>query len=94
MELTRDGASLSAPGFQPTLAYEVAIANLDPSLTRREDPESVSEVLRWAGEPLASAEVAEVCGISLEEAREQLAGVASQEQIGQDGLWSAVPVTA
>ena len=93
-ELTRDGSSLSAPGFQPTLAYEVAIANLDPSLTRREDPESVTEVLRWAGEPLASAEVAAVCAISLDEAREQLAGVAAQEQIGQDGLWSAVPVAA
>jgi predicted DsbA family dithiol-disulfide isomerase len=93
-ELTRDGASMSAPGFQPTLTYEVAIANLDPSLTRRENPESVAEVLRWAGEPLASAEVAAICEIGLDEAREQLDRVASQEQIGQDGLWALASVAA
>ncbi|HET9101780.1 MAG TPA: DsbA family protein [Solirubrobacteraceae bacterium] len=93
-ELRQNGHALSAPGFEPTLAYEVAIANLDPELTRREDPEDVTEVLRWAGEPLACAEVAAVCGISLDEAREQLQAVAAQEQIGQDGLWSAVPVHA
>jgi hypothetical protein len=93
-ELTRDDASISAPGFQPTLTYEVAIANLDPTLTRREDPESVTEVLRWADEPLASAEVAAICGIGLDEAREQLEQVASREQIGQDGLWTMVSVAA
>lgn len=82
-----DGASLSAPGFQPTLAYEVVIANLGPGLTRRDDPQSVAEVLEWAGEPLASAEVAAVCGIDLDEARERLGRVASEEHIGYDGLW-------
>ena len=93
-ELTHDDAAISAPGFQPTLTYEVAIANLDPTLTRREDPESVTEVLRWADEPLASAEVAAICGIGLDEAREQLEQVASREQIGQDGLWTMVSVAA
>jgi len=93
-ELVRspDGASLSAPGFQPTLAYEVAIANLAPELTRREDPESVAEVLEWAGEPLATAEVAAVCGIELGEAHEQLGRVAAEEHIGSDGLWGLEPV--
>ena len=95
-ELVRgsDGASLSAPGFQPTLAYEVAIANLAPELTRRDDPESVAEVLEWAGEPLATAEVAAVCGIELDEAREQLGRVASEQHIGSDGLWALEPVPA
>jgi hypothetical protein len=83
-----DGASLSVPGFQPTLTYEVAIANLAPELTRREDPQSVAEVLEWAGEPLASAEVAAVCAIDLDEAREQLGRVAGEEHIGADGLWA------
>jgi predicted DsbA family dithiol-disulfide isomerase len=87
-----DGASLSAPGFQPTLAYEVVIANLDPTLTRRDDPENVAEVLAWAGEPLATAEVAAVCGIDRDAAREQLRGVASEEQVGSDGLWALEPV--
>jgi predicted DsbA family dithiol-disulfide isomerase len=90
----RDGASLSVPGFQPTLAYEVAIANLAPELARREDPESVTDVLEWAGEPLATIEIAEVCGIDFNEAREQLGRVAGQEHIGPDGLWSLEAVAA
>jgi predicted DsbA family dithiol-disulfide isomerase len=83
-----DGAHLSAPGFQPLLAYEVAIANLLPSAHRREDPAGVEEVLAWAGEPLASIEVATVCGLELEDAREQLGRVAHEEHLGFDGLWS------
>jgi predicted DsbA family dithiol-disulfide isomerase len=83
-----DGAHLSVPGFQPLLAYEVAIGNLLPSSHRREDPESVEEVLAWADEPLASIEVATVCGIELDDAREQLGRVAHREHLGFDGLWS------
>jgi hypothetical protein len=85
---TADGAHLSLPGFQPLEAYEVAIGNLLPSAQRREDPESVEEVLAWAGEPLASIEVATVCGIELDDAREQLGRVAHREHLGFDGLWS------
>ena len=89
-ELRRDsdGASLSAPGFQPAASYEVAIANLAPSLTRRPEPSDVAEVLQWAGEPLATAEVAAVCGIDREEARERLGRVATEHHVGFDGLWS------
>jgi predicted DsbA family dithiol-disulfide isomerase len=83
-----NGASLSAPGFQPAASYEVAIANLAPSLTRRPDPSEVTEVLQWAGEPLATAEVAAVCGIDREDARQQLGRVATERHIGFDGLWS------
>ncbi len=83
-----DGVSLAAPGFQPAASYEVAIANLAPSLTRRPDPGDVTEVLQWAGEPLATAEVAAVCGIDREEAREQLGRVATERHVGFDGLWS------
>jgi hypothetical protein len=83
-----DGAHLSAPGFQPLLAYEVAIGNLLPSAERRDDPESVEEVLAWADEPLASIEVATVCGIELDDAREQLGRVAEEQHLGFDGLWS------
>jgi predicted DsbA family dithiol-disulfide isomerase len=93
LQRSSDGASLSAPGFQPTLVYEVAIANLGPELTRRDDPESVAEVLEWAGEPLATAEVAAVCEIDLDEAREQLGRVAGEEHIGADGLWALERVT-
>lgn len=96
LEIVRDdtGASLSIPGFQPTLAYEDAIANLAPELTRRDNPESVTEVLEWADEPLATIEIAEVCGIDFDEAREQLGRVADQEHLGPDGLWSLETVAA
>ena len=45
-------------------------------------------MLQWAGEPLATAEVAAVCGIDREQAREQLGRVATERHIGFDGLWS------
>jgi hypothetical protein len=79
---------VSVAGFQPLAAYEIAIANLAPELARREDPTDVSEVLNWAGEPLATAEVAAVCAIELDDAREQLGHVATEEHIGFDGMWS------
>lgn len=87
-ELAHDGRSATVAGFQPTAAYEVAIANLAPELTRRENPSGVEEVLRWAGEPLATAEVAAVCGLELDAAREALGRIATEEHIGFEGLWS------
>lgn len=88
-EVTRasDGVALSAPGFQPVAAYEVAVANLCPEAERRADPQDVGEVLAWADEPLATAEVAAVCEIGLEEARERLGHVAAEQHVGFDGLW-------
>ena len=63
------------PGFRPVEAYEAAIANLAPELTRRPDPESVEEVLRWAGMPIATAEVAAVCDREIADVRTELARV-------------------
>jgi predicted DsbA family dithiol-disulfide isomerase len=87
-EITRDGASLSVPGFQPWAAYEVALANVAPGLTRRDAPDDVASVLEWAGTPLASREVAEVCELSVPDAREALGRVAVEEHVGADGFWS------
>jgi predicted DsbA family dithiol-disulfide isomerase len=84
----RDGQRVVAPGFQPLETYEVVLANLLPAVERREAPESVAEVLEWAGEPLATREVAEVCGISVGDAREALARVANERRVGDDGFWS------
>jgi predicted DsbA family dithiol-disulfide isomerase len=91
-----DGTGLTVPGFQPVAAYEVAVANLVPDAERRPDPEDVGEVLAWASEPLATAEVAAVCAIDLDEAREALGRVAEEEHLGFDGLWhlTAVPAPA
>ena len=86
--MTSDGTSEVAPGFQPLESYEVLVANLAPELERRADPGSVEEALAWAGEPLATAEVALLCGLGHDEAREQLAGVADEQRVGPEGLWA------
>jgi predicted DsbA family dithiol-disulfide isomerase len=83
-----DGASISVPGFNPVEAYETAIANLAPELTRRPDPESVEEVLAWAGMPLATAEVAMVADRDLDDVREELSHVADFRPVGGDGYWT------
>jgi predicted DsbA family dithiol-disulfide isomerase len=89
-ELSRDadGLELSAPGFQPFRVYDVITANLMPGVERRATPESVAEVLAWAGTPLASEEVAVICEITLAEAREELARVAVEAPVGADGYWT------
>jgi len=88
LELTADEELLVLPGFQPLEAYEVALANLAPGLERREDPESVEEVLEWAPFPLATAEIAAVCARSEGDVRSELARVAEFEPVGGDGYWS------
>lgn len=80
--------SIAVPGFQPTSSSEIAVANLAPELDRRESATDVEEVLRWAGEPLATAEVAAVCGLDRDETRQQLSRVATERPLGQDGLWT------
>jgi predicted DsbA family dithiol-disulfide isomerase len=76
------------PGFRPVEAYEAAIANLAPELTRRADPESPAEVLAWAGVPLATAEVAAVMDREPADVRGELARAARFEPVGVDGYWS------
>jgi hypothetical protein len=88
-EIERSGGGFGwprfdVPGFQPVEVYETAIANLAPELERRPAPESVEEVLDWAGEPLAAAEVAAICEIERDEAEDQLARAA----VGRQGWWS------
>jgi predicted DsbA family dithiol-disulfide isomerase len=78
------------PGFQQFAVYEVAVANVAPELERRPAPETVGDVLAWAPYPLATAEVAELRGAGLEQARDELqrAGAKLTEAAG-DGYWSA-----
>ena len=83
-----DGVRIAVPGFQPFAAYDVVLANLVPGSERRDPPDSVLEVLEWAGEPLATREVAVLCDIGHDEAREALGRVATERHLGFDGLWS------
>jgi 2-hydroxychromene-2-carboxylate isomerase len=55
-----DGRKLEAGGFQPIEAYDVAIANLEPTLERRPPADDPLDVLRAFPYPLATAEVAAV----------------------------------
>jgi predicted DsbA family dithiol-disulfide isomerase len=82
------GQCFDIPGFRPVEAYEVAMANLGPQLERRSSPDGVDDVLAWAGEPLATVEVAAVCQLEPEEAREELARVAEHQPVGNDGYWT------
>ena len=79
---------LAVPGFNPVEAYEAAVANAAPDLPRRPRPASVEELLAWAGEPLATAEVALVMAVGIDKARAALTGVARFEPAGADGYWS------
>jgi hypothetical protein len=84
-----DGRSVAIPGFNPPEAYEAAIANLAPELARRTTPDGAAEVLAWAQEPLATAEVATIMATDIESAREALEGVGRSEPAGADCYWLA-----
>jgi predicted DsbA family dithiol-disulfide isomerase len=89
-EITRlsDGVTLAVPGFQPFAVLDVLLANLVPGTDRREAPSDVEAVLRWAGSPLATKEVAAVADLGPAEAREALGRVAVERHVGADGFWS------
>jgi predicted DsbA family dithiol-disulfide isomerase len=81
------GRSIAVPGFNPIEAYEAAIARLAPALVRRPSPVNVGELLRWAGEPLATAEVALVAQLDVAQARNELPLVARPLAVGADFYW-------
>ena len=101
----QNGRRLEVGGFQPFEAYDTALANLDPGLTRRPAPEDVLEALPEFPEGLATAELASVMRPSdladadLEATAAQLAeleaaGTVAKEPAGEDAIWrvaAAVP---
>jgi hypothetical protein len=94
-----DGRRLEAGGFQPVEAYDVVVANLDPTIERHAPPESALDVLRAFPHPLVTQEVAAVLAHGNEPpdrraAEEELiglvaAGEAVREGVGDDALWAA-----
>ena len=83
-----DGPTTAVPGFNPVQVYETAIANLAPELVRRPRPASVEEVLAWAAEPLATAEVSLIAHLNLDETRSALGRVAVAQPAGADFYWT------
>jgi hypothetical protein len=61
-------------------------------VSRRPSPETVEEILSWAPYALATAEVAELRGIGIDQAREELqrAGATLTPAAG-DGYWLSEP---
>jgi predicted DsbA family dithiol-disulfide isomerase len=88
IERKADGVRIAVPGFQPFPVYDVVTANLLPGLERRTAPETVEEVLAWTGTPLATKEVAVVCDIDFDDAREALSRAAVEQPVGFDGYWT------
>lgn len=79
IERASDGLRVSAPGFQPYDVYEVLLANLLPEVDLRAPAPDPIEVLWWAGEPLATREVAVVMDVSDDEADKALRGSHANE---------------
>jgi len=86
-ELASADCAIAVPGFNPVEAYEVAVASLAPELVRRPKPECVETLLAWAGEPLATAEVAAVMQLDPARARSALGRVATSVPAGADFYW-------
>ena len=96
------GVTLEAGGFQPMEAYDVIVANLDPSGSRRGVPEERPEdVLAEFPLGLTTQEVAEVMRTDIEQPLDRRGaaqmliravgrGAVKVEPIGDDGLWSVV----
>jgi 2-hydroxychromene-2-carboxylate isomerase len=95
---TDDGRTLEAGGFQPVQAYDILIANLDPTLERRPPAEDVGEILAAFPDGVTTAEVAAVMAPNntapdrdaAEDALISLAasGGATRVAVGNDALWA------
>lgn len=93
----RNGLRLVAGGFQPVQAYDVLLANLDPSLERRGAPESPEPLLDVFRDGLTTQEVAELLvrgndapdRIAAERALLELVwnGTAVRTPLGDDAVW-------
>jgi 2-hydroxychromene-2-carboxylate isomerase len=97
----RDGQQLVAGGWQSELAYDVCVANLDPTITRRPPPETPAPLLERFRDGLTTAELAALLAhgpdyIPHPDAAEQAMvklvadGSAVREQIGNDSIWRAM----
>jgi predicted DsbA family dithiol-disulfide isomerase len=94
----REGVRFVAGGWQPVLAYDVLLANLDPTLQRTSPPESAEPLLDFFPDGLTTAEVAALladgpdCVADLSGAEQALAellvdGRAERVPLGQDAIW-------
>jgi protein-disulfide isomerase-like protein with CxxC motif len=97
----REGQRVVAGGWQPVLAYDVLLANLDPSLARTPPPATPLPLLERFPDGLTTAEVAALLAegpdyiadlVTAEQALLQLVadGEADRVPIGQDAIWRSI----
>ena len=93
-----DGRRLVAGGWQPILAYDVLLANLDPGLRRTPPPETALPLLEHFPDGLTTSEVAALLAVgpdpiadreSTERHLLELAaeGSVTRVPLGQDAIW-------
>jgi predicted DsbA family dithiol-disulfide isomerase len=82
-----NGVTLVAGGFQPVEAYDVLIANLDPTLQRRPAPDSPAPLLERFSSGLTTQEVASLIALVAH-------GRAMREPLGDDALWRPAVLAA
>jgi hypothetical protein len=98
---SRDGRQLEAGGFQPVEAYDVLLANLDPTLRRRPPPDDPLDALGAVAYGLTTYEVAAIMTphlgtpdpVAVEAALiDHVAeGEVIREPLGDGALWRAGP---
>jgi protein-disulfide isomerase-like protein with CxxC motif len=95
-----DGRTLVAGGWQPLLAYDVVLANLDPTLERVPPPDSPELLLAYFRDGLTTAEAALLLADGSDpipdraDAEAALAalvaeGKAVRHPVGNDALWTS-----
>jgi hypothetical protein len=99
LALERNGTRLVAGGFQPVEAYDVLLANLDPTLAREPPPPGPAPLLERFADGLTTQEVAALLTggndapdrPGAEAALLELVadGRAVREPLGDDALWKA-----
>jgi 2-hydroxychromene-2-carboxylate isomerase len=96
----RDGQRLVAGGWQPELAYDLCVANLDPTIERTPPPETPAPLLERFPDGLTTAELAALLAqgpdyIADAETAERAVvklvaeGHAVREHLGNDSIWRA-----
>jgi hypothetical protein len=101
LKISNGTSTLEAGGFQSFEAYDVLIANLDTSLTRRAPATDVVDVLQAFPDGLTTGEVAQVCAEDKfppdpEAAEDALItaagdGLVKRLPFGHDALWVPAP---
>ncbi|MBV9338550.1 MAG: hypothetical protein JO243_21890 [Solirubrobacterales bacterium] len=99
----KNGTRLVAGGFQPVEAYDVLVANVDPTLHREPPPDTPAPLLERFPDGLTTQEVAALMArgndrpdrVAAEAALLELvaSGTAARHPLGDDAVWQSATAT-